>query len=317
MRIPMDLRQSDSLGCRRCSDRRQRERCTDNGICTEASASLDGGLVRCVGDWGQEKIYYLLQYLGIFASGMHQSWSGLNYVEICSGPGRNINYSTWNEHDGSSLAVLRHPTYKHIARALFLDYDSRVVNQLNERIRTIGIVNAEAHDVDYMDADQLRETLERLPSGHLNLVFIDPTDLSFPFAALAMIAKVLPKADFLMTVAIGMDFVRNAELAAMLTDSAVRMKYEAFLGYAGFFDSIRSSDGRPASEMSINELRDHFTNAFRNQLALLGYSFSGQKSIRHYYDLVFASRNPKGLEFWDKACSIGYDGQRVLPLGVD
>lgn len=317
MRIPMDLRQGDNPDCKRCTDRRQRDRCTDAGICTVTSAAIDGGLVRCVGDWGQEKVYYLLQYLGIFASGMHHAWSGLNYIEICSGPGRNINYSTWNEHDGSSLAVLRHPTYKHIKGALFLDYDSRVVDQLNERIKAIGRQNAEAIPVDYMDADRLAETLRKMPAGYLNLVFIDPTDLSFPFAALAMISEVLPKADLIMTVAIGMDFNRNAERAAMLTESAVRAKYETFLGRSGFFDSIRSHDGRPATEMSVDELRSHFTSAFREQLAKLGYTFSGQKSIRHYYDLVFASRSQKGLEFWHKACAIDYAGQRALPLGAD
>jgi three-Cys-motif partner protein len=315
MRIKMDLRQSDNPGCQKCADRRQRDRCTNAGICGVTSAAIDGGLVRCVGDWGQEKVYYLLQYLGIFANSMHHSWSGLNYIEICSGPGRNINYRTWSEHDGSSLAVLRHPTYKHIKCAKFIDYDERVVNQLNARIATTGIGNAEAVPVDYMDAGQLERALRRLPTGHLNLVFIDPTDLSFPFTALRLIAEVLPKADLIMTVAIGMDFNRNAERAAMLSESAVRAKYETFLGWNGFFDSIRTEDGRPATEMTVDELRENFTSAFRDRLASLGYIYTAEKSIRHYYDLVFASRDPKGLEFWDKACSIGYGGQRLLPLG--
>lgn len=315
--MKMDLRPISNPQCVRCADRRQREGRTAAGICTVAGAAIDGGLVRCVGDWGQEKVYYLLQYLGIFAKGMHNRWCGLNYIEICSGPGRNINYSTWQEHDGSSWAVLRHPTYQHITRALFIDRDERVIEQLTKRINTEGITNAEAVTVDYTDTGHLRRALLGLPKGHLNLVFIDPTDLSFPFSSLKVIAETLPKADLIMTVAIGMDFNRNAEKAAMLAESAVRQKYEAFLGRMGFFDSIRSPSGRPASEMTVNELRGHFTTAFREQLSGLGYGFTGEKSIRHYYDLVFASQSQKGLEFWDKACAIEYGGQRLLPLGLD
>jgi three-Cys-motif partner protein len=316
-RLKIDLREEPNPRCKCCKGRSERDRCTNNGICEIASSSLDNGLVRCVGDWGQEKVYYLLQYLGIFANGMHKRWPGLNYIEICSGPGRSINYRTWKEHDGSALAVLRHQTYKHISNALFLDHDARIVDQLKTRIKVLDVLNAKASPVDYRNTDHLRVALDALPKGRLNLVFVDPTDLSFPFSALQAIAQVLPKADLIMTVAIGMDFNRNADKAVMLKDSAVREKYEAFLGLAGFFETVHSKDGRGADVMTINELRAEFTKAFREQLASIGYAFTDAKSIRHYYDLVFASGSSKGLDFWRKACMIEHDGKRRLPLGED
>lgn len=310
---PIDLHESENPTCLRCAGREQRDSRTEDGICKECRSSVDQGLVRCVGNWGQEKVYYLLRYLGIFSNGMHNSWQGLNYIEICSGPGRNIEYKTWREHDGSALAVLSHHYYRYISQALFIDYDNRVVDQLNRRIAALEIGNARAVAVDYHDRENLLGEMRRLPQGHLNLVFVDPTDLSFPFNSLSAITGLLKNVDLILTIPLGTDFNRNAEKASMPKDSNVRAKYCEFLGIPSFFDELRAQDGRPATQMNINELRTSFTGAFLGQLRSIGYSFTDHKRIRHLYDLVFASRNKKGLEFWQKACSIEHNGQRVFP----
>jgi hypothetical protein len=39
-----------------------------------------------------QKIFHLIQYFGIFTIGMKSKWQGnINYIEICSGPGRCVN----------------------------------------------------------------------------------------------------------------------------------------------------------------------------------------------------------------------------------
>jgi hypothetical protein len=81
---------------------------------------FDDGAVRCVGDWAEQKIFYLVQYFGIFATGMKAKWSGkINYIEICSGTGRCINRHTGMEFDGTSLAIMNHKAFKNIRKALF------------------------------------------------------------------------------------------------------------------------------------------------------------------------------------------------------
>ena len=54
-----------------------------------------------------------------------------------------------------------------------------------------------------------------------------------------------------------------------------------------------------------NKFRDRYTGSLRE----LGYEYFDFKRIRYYYDLLFASEHPKGLEFWKKANSIGINGQ--------
>lgn len=44
----------------------------------------------------------------------------------------------------------------------------------------------------------------------------------------------------------------------------------------------------------------------------IGYSVFRIKSVRHYYNLLFAASHERAAEFWDKAQRIQYDGQRTL-----
>jgi hypothetical protein len=53
-----------------------------------------------------------------------------------------------------------------------------------------------------------------------------------------------------------------------------------------------------------------FRDAYVNSLKKIGYQHFDFKHIENYYDLVFASYPEKGIEFWDKANKIRFDGQR-------
>jgi hypothetical protein len=72
--------------------------------------------VRCVGGWSYDKIYRLVKYFGIFASGMKNAWKGLNYVEICSGPGRCIIRDQRTEMDGTARSIITHPVFPKASR---------------------------------------------------------------------------------------------------------------------------------------------------------------------------------------------------------
>ena len=78
----------------------------------------------------------------------------------------------------------------------------------------------------------------------------------------------------------------------------------------GFFSSPHLQD--MAAKSDHKALRTAYRDAYLQQLAAHGHTFSATKPIQHLYELVFASKSRTGLEFWEKACRIAPDGQREL-----
>lgn len=307
----LDLRQRQHPNCQGC-DRSKREDIDADGLCTKTMSTLDGLPVRCVGEWAYEKIYRLVRYFGIFAGGMSKKWRGLNYVEICSGPGRCITRNDRTEMDGTALAVIRSKQFPKLKKGIFIDASPRVVGILNQRIKTLDASHiAEAVEGDYSDPAGICRILNRLPDSCLNLVFIDPTECDVPFTTIKRIVAHLQKTDLLINIAFGTDFNRNIVNAA--TNPAfnrVRQKYENFLGLPGFCSQPDIVE--LAKLADHDDLRRRFSDAYLAQLNALGYRYTGVKRVKHYYDLLFASGDPKGIEFWNEACAIAPDNQREL-----
>ena len=51
-----------------------------DGLCLKIQSVGDGLPLRYVGEWANDKIYYLLQYFQIFTQGMSKKWGKLRYV---------------------------------------------------------------------------------------------------------------------------------------------------------------------------------------------------------------------------------------------
>lgn len=292
---------------RDCRKQQRRMTCADNDICNIASSLEDSLPIRCVGEWSQKKIYFIAQYLGIFATGMHNKWK-LNYVEICSGPGKCIDRESGYEFDGTALSVLKHDSFKYLENAFFFDYDQNVVSILNQRIQSLQIRNAKAYVGDYYNADSICEVIRsRVTSESLNLVVIDPTDCSVPFSCLESLKKTLKSMDIIINVATRTDFNRNVKniLSDPIKYSGVKDKYEVFLNKRDFFDSLEK-------ESSNFDKRMAFREAFQDSLREIGYNYFGIKEVENLYDILFASENERGLEFWNKANTMTFDGQYSL-----
>jgi len=273
---------------------------------------MDGLPIRAVGEWAYEKIYRLVQYVGIFAGGMKNRWSALNYVEIGSGPGRCIVREDCTEMDGTALAVVRNRHASHLDRAIFIDASQRVVEILNSRISALGLEGmAKASVGDYGDTKALQPILGALAKRSLNLVFIDPTECDVPFSTIEQVVKQLGNVDLLINVALGTDANRNIISAVLATSHAkAKEKYERFLGAPGF---CSKPDVVSMATRGDNEgLRKAFAAAYLESLKRLGYVHTDIRAVRHYYNLLFASRNPRGLDFWLKSCKIAPDNQREL-----
>jgi three-Cys-motif partner protein len=309
--IRLDLRECQHPNCggKGCQ---QRHTVDGDGLCTHTVSAQDNLPVRCVGEWAYDKIYRLVQYFGTFAGGMSKKWVGLNYVEICSGPGRCITREDRKEIDGTAMAIIHNKHFPKLKKGVFIDASPRVVDVLNQRIKTLGASNiAEAVVGDYSNAAGLCRTLNRLPDSCLNLVFIDPTECDVPFSTIQRIVAHLQHADLLINVAIGTDVNRNIANAATDPSFAkAKQKYESFLGLPGFCS--RPDVVALARRAGFDDLKRKFADSYKEQLHTLGYVHTNIRAVRHYYYLLFASRHPRGLKFWLDSCTYEPDGQKEL-----
>jgi len=216
------------------------------------------------------------------------------------------------EMDGTALAVIHNKHFRVLKKAFFIDASPRVVEILNQRIKDRDASDiAEAVVGNYEDAPGLCRILNRLPDSCLNLVFIDPTECDVPFATIKRIVEHLQKADLLINVALGTDVTRNIVQAILSpTHTNAREKYERFLGVPGF--CTRPDVIELATRADHDDLRRIFMDVYKEQLQKLGYSYTNIRPVRHYYHLLFATRDPKGLKFWHSACTYEPDNQKNL-----
>lgn len=308
------LKITPNAGCQTKCNKGARKEITDNDLCTDVQSVIDGLPIRCVGDWAVEKIFMLVQYFGIFSNGMKNKWAGkLNYIEICSGPGRCINRTSGDEFNGTSMAILEHPAFQNVSKALFFDIENEVVDTLNQRIRARGITNARAYPGNYHDElDICAKIRNEIKLNCLNLVLIDPTDCSVPFRLVKAIKNQLSNVDFIINLASGTDFNRNVRDCLLEPEKfrTVIGKYNQFLDYSRFFENDENMQlARLGNQAG---LRAKFRENYQINLQKLGYLYFDFTSIRNYYDLMFATKNQKGIEFWKKAQAIRFDGQRKL-----
>lgn len=298
--------------CVRNCNKDMRKQITENDLCTLVKSKQDELAVRCVGEWAEQKIYLLYQYFGIFAKGMKNKWKEINYIEICSGPGRCVVRENGVEIDGTSLAILNHDSAKYITKAYFFDYDENVVKILNERIKILKISDkkAKAYYGDYNEpskiCDKLCETLSSQYS--LNLVVIDPTDCSVPFKLIEALTGRLKNIDFIINIATGTDFSRNIPMA--FNDINRASKYERFIGSRGFFSDSKNILLNKSNNFAA--LRSNFISMYQENMKKLGYSIFRLSPIKHYYYILFSSKNKVAADFWDKAQKTEYDGQLTL-----
>ncbi len=270
----IDLRECLNSGCESCTSTIKSECKANNHTCTSVVSALDGMPIRCVGAWAYKKIFYLSQYFGIFTA-VGKKWNGkLNYLEVCSGPGRCILRGTKQEVDGTPLCILNHDRFQHIQSAVFIDNNSRTVDTLGKRIALLSAEDkARAFIADYSDAEGLQKAIDVLPKDSLNLVFIDPSDCSIPFTAIKQIVDSLSHVDLLINFGIYTDLNRNITDVVLNPEKFLKAysKYVSFLGSTSFF-----SDDEVISLAKIRKhgmIRQKFRDKYIAQLSTLGFKY--------------------------------------------
>lgn len=310
----LNFNETQNANCLKKCNKEKRQEVTEEDLCKETTSVVDQLPVRCVGGWALQKIFHLTQYFGIFSTSMKDKWEGnINYIEICSGLGRCINRTTGIEFNGTSICIIEHEAFKYLNKAIFIDYNPIVINTLNHRLSDRGITKAKAIYGNYNEPKAICNDIIRETQGKgLNLVFIDPTDCSVPFELLREIKRSLQNVDFIVNFAIRTDVNRNIRNAILFPESyqTVINKYITFLGSDAFFNNSNVTEA--AKSGNNLELRKLFRAEYMNSLGQIGYKYFDFKQIENYYDLVFASSHPRGLEFWKRANAVEMDGQRSI-----
>ncbi|MCK9404404.1 MAG: three-Cys-motif partner protein TcmP [Chitinophagaceae bacterium] len=293
--------------------KQDREEYTEDSICQVTASEFDNYPVRCVGEWAKEKIHFLTRYFDIFAKGMAYKWEGnINYIEICSGPGICIDRSTRKELLGTALSIAQLPSFDKLFKAVFIDINQDIVDNLNSRFEMYGKSGkAIACFGDYTQPDQLLSMIRgHISAIGLNLVFFDPVDCSVPFNTIVEIKKRLKNCDLIINVFYGLDPRRWLGMAFENPEGALFKKYARFLGADSFLFDPEVRTLHQAG--NHDEVHRRFIDFYKAQLRSIGFEYFAHEPIRNYYEMLFASSNERGIDFWKKITKVEEDGQKRL-----
>ncbi len=265
-------------------------------------AASDGLPAREVGLWSEEKLFYIDRYVDIFSTGMKNKWSRRVYVDLFSGPGRCVIKDTGREVDGSALLALN---AKSPFSDLYLnDYDPEVTTALQRRVAgsegrvTIRTLDCNAAARDAVDALELNR------KGTIGLAVIDPTAFQISLDSIAALTQGRP-VDLIVTLMTGF-------LKRFIDDPSYEPHLDPFFG---------SRDWRSMVELKLEGEKITFRKLldfYEQQLRKLGYTHvdddvrilnSNEATIYH---LVFASKHPRGAEFFKKISQLKFSGQKRM-----
>jgi len=267
-------------------------------------SATDGLLIRDSGAWAKEKLYYLRRYLDIFSNGMKNKWDGrLYYIDLFAGPGRCRIRGTGEEFDGSPLIAL---TGFEFAQYYFFESDPACFHALEARVKSRAPKKLDRVSMFLGDCNKTIEHANLTREG-LGVAFIDPTGIApISFETVTRLAE-HRQLDLIINFSEGMGIRMNLHQYAGTDTNALTR----------FIGSKRWRALGQQSPASFNQLCTDIANEYLANLGALGYIAvnsdwiavkTDQNALLYY--LVFASKNPKGNDFWRKIKQIGPHGQR-------
>jgi three-Cys-motif partner protein len=269
----------------------------------QEQAGSDGFIARDSGAWAKEKLYYLERYLDIFSVGMKAKWGGrLYYVDLFAGPGKCRIRDTDEEIDGSPLIALKF----NFAKYFFIEADDQCYQALTARVKD----RAPEKDVEIVHGDCNEEALNlKLSASGLGVAFVDPTGVSnLAFETIQRLAAGR-KIDLMINFPEGMGIRMNLH---QYTDTE-KNALNRFMGSAEWQQRQREAP------TSFDEMCKGIADEYLENLKGLDYLAvdkdwipvrTGKNALLYY--LLFASKDPRGIDFWHKITRIDPHGQRHL-----
>jgi three-Cys-motif partner protein len=255
----------------------------------------DGELTLVVGQWAREKLHYIDRYCHIFNMGMRKRWAVRTYIDLFAGPGRCQIQKTRKEISGSPfLALSCEVPFTHY---FFNDLQPSVINALKARAKLFSSANMVFFNRDCnLVVDEL---LQKLPSNSLDFCFVDPFNWEIKFHSIQKLTE-KRRMDLAITFHIG-SIKRVAdkppkELIDFFPDTSWQQEYEK-AGEEGKLSGRVLLDAyeRGLSNLGYKEIKDYVLMANKTNVPL--------------YNLIFASKHPRGADFWDKIAERSETGQ--------
>jgi three-Cys-motif partner protein len=261
----------------------------DGSEWTEERSEVDGLPMRESGPWISTKHRLLTYYAKMFSTGMKFKWASRVYLELFAGPGKCFVRDTRTEDLGSPLKVIDHEFTKFI----LIERNETAAHALATRLEA----NANADRVEIWCGDCAQAIHEiRIPKNSLTFAFIDPTGIAqAPFSLIEALDKAT-RCDLLINVQHGMGIKMN--IHNYKPEAAEGSALSAFLG---------SDEWTVLPQNSPREFFIGVLELYKKRLQKLGYKFIGSEVMVQtnrnlpLYLLLFASRHPKGKEFWEKS----------------
>jgi three-Cys-motif partner protein len=266
-----------------------------------APIGSDGLPVHESGIWAKEKLYYLDHYLGIFSGGMKKKWPGkLFYVDLFAGPGRCLIPETNEEFDGSPLIALKFGFTKYF----FVESDAESFSALSTRVKS----RAPDANVTLIPGDCNTKISAIAPApGTLGTAFIDPTGIApITFDTVRKLTA-NRKIDLIINFHEGMGIRMNIHQYSRTQQNALK----------SFVGSDRAIQKFREAPTSIDQVCQEIASEYSENLRRLGYQvvdgdripIKTDRNALLYY-LLFASKDPRGNDFWRKIRLIDPHGQR-------
>ena len=253
------------------------------------------------GPWSRDKLHFVSRFAEMFSMGMKNHWPTRAYVDLFAGPGLCLDRTTGEEFHGSPMLALRCKTpFTH----LYLnDGNPGYVSALKQRQESVfPDSNVSYYELDCNEAASV--VYDNVPSWALVLCFIDPWTYEITFDSLAKLCQ-----------------HRSLDLIVTFHSTAIKRNahhdiaaVDRFLGDETWREEYFAAEGDP-SRPRTHVLIKTFTAKLRERL---GFTHFGEPEVIRnthgapMFYLLFASRHPKGLDFWSKASERMPDGQRRM-----
>jgi len=260
----------------------------------------DGELTLTVGRWAKDKLFYIKRYCDIFNTGMKRKWAVRTYIDLFAGPGKCLVETTKEEIEGSPLLALScKVSFTHY---FFNDIQPDVIKSLKTRVAFYRSAN-----VVYFNKDcnlVVDELLQKLPLGSLDFCFIDPFNWEISFNSVRKLTAER-QMDLAVTFHVGgMKRVAHnppQELLDFFPDRSWQQEYEK---------------ATETGKLKGRVLLDAYERGLKNlgYGAIKDYVLAVNKRNVPLYYLIFASKHPRGADFWDKIAGRSAAGQLRMPM---
>jgi three-Cys-motif partner protein len=257
------------------------------------------------GPWVRDKLERIKRFIEIFSVGMKNKWNGnLSLIDLFGGHGTNRVRGEDTVLAGTSLIAATRSEFKAIA---VCEENSEAAQNLRKHLAADTRIKIFEGDCN----NQVNAIRNCIPNNSLTLAIADSNGMQLTMATVQSLSE-NRKVDWIIFVSIQALHL-NLEHWRSKVDSKT---IDAFFGSDGWREIFERSGG------IASKATPELLNLYKRTMESFGYRFFGTSEIIRsdqnnlpLYCLLYASKNPKGEEFWNKSMA-PYDwrGQGKLPL---